>query len=88
MADWSPGSGGWKGRLSKSHDGNRDVSEKLQDLKEAKPSREKGRERKQAKEASSKEASGPGFSERMSSMFAAASNTLRPSSAKRDDQSL
>lgn len=74
---------GWKGRLSKSHDGVRDLTEK---------SGARGEERqpkaKEKRESHGKESSTINFSERMSSMFAAASNTLRPSSARREGQSM
>lgn len=81
---------GWKERLSKSIDGSLEATA---DSAQASSREESGRrlrnEEKKAEgpDLGSKDSSAMNFTERMSNMFAAASSTLRPSSAKtREEQ--
>lgn len=82
---------GWKGRLTKSTDGGIERSTSGSVQREADHRRLNMEEMKRSvpemvAEPSPKDASAMNFTERMSSMFAAASNTLRPTSAKREEQ--
>lgn len=79
---------GWtSGRLNKGAEGTADSSSGNDTDREARKERRVRVEERKADgpPSSSRDAAGMNFSERMSSMFAAASNTLRPSSAKRDE---
>ena len=79
---------GWTtGRLNRGAEGTADSSSGNDTDREARKERRVRVEERKADgpPSSSRDAAGMNFSERMSSMFAAASNTLRPSSAKRDE---
>ena len=73
---------GWKDRLSKSIDGTSETADSAQSRRGIEGSQ---RSRNEGKKVETAEPPGVNFTGRMSNMFAAASNTLRPSSAKKDE---